>query len=70
MFLSFSTHWTQRAVRLWFNNNKNVYVKNAQPLFIHDDIKENPNTKFHLNTSIKILAQNTSQMKKIHLLNF
>ena len=50
----FSTYW---AVHLWFNNNKNVFVQNAQPLFIHDDIKGNSNIKFK--PSINILAENT-----------
>jgi hypothetical protein len=27
----YSTHWTHRAVRLWFNNNKHSYLSLAQP---------------------------------------
>lgn len=27
MLLKFSPHWTHRAVRLWFNNNRTTYIK-------------------------------------------
>ncbi|OHS92928.1 hypothetical protein TRFO_40717 [Tritrichomonas foetus] len=27
MLLKFSPHWTHRAVRLWFNNNRSTYIK-------------------------------------------
>lgn len=53
----FSPHWSHRAVRLWFNNNKHSYF-NGQSF--NTEIANNPTTNLPI---INNLAQNNLNMK-------